>query len=230
MQISSRSLKSSFFNRRGFTIVELSVSIAIITLITTVVFVRYSIFDSTVLLKSVAYDIALTLREAQVKSISAQRASGGSTSFDFPFGVSFKPSNKNYTVFQYASSAPNAHPRYDFDIQYSGATDADPDPVGGDPLDYASLIQTQTIGRTMLVTDVCIIESNVETCSAGGVQRLDIGFRRPEYKGLFYAMTTGGPRSTSTVTSAKIKVGSTNGTGVFIVEVSGLGQISVKRQ
>lgn len=210
---------------RGFTIIELVVSIAIVTMITTFVFVRYTVFDSTVLLKGVAYDIALLLRESQIKSVSAQRAVSGTSNYDWPFGMTFKPNTKVYNVFQYASGSPSSLPRYDLDPAI-GDPDADPDPPDG--ADYASTISTTTIGRTMLVSDICVSEGSTETCSNGGLlQRLDISFRRPEYRALFYAKTTTGAL-TSTVTSAKIKVGTPGGTGVFIVEVSKFGQISVR--
>lgn len=61
---------------RGFTLVELLISIAIITVITAIVVVRYRQFDSTVLLKGAAYEIALALREAQIQSVSAVRDVG----------------------------------------------------------------------------------------------------------------------------------------------------------
>ena len=220
------SSRGSHTHTRGFTIVELVVSISIVTMITTFVFVRYTVFDSTVLLKGVAYDIALLLRESQIKSISAQRSVGGNASFDFPFGITFKPNSKLYTVFQYASGSPLSLPRYDRDEAIPDE-DADPDPGAVNGTDYASVVQANVIGRTMLVSDICVSEGNTETCSSGGLQRLDVSFRRPEYRAIFFGKTASGQLS-STVTSARIKVGTPSGANSFIVEISGFGQISVR--
>jgi prepilin-type N-terminal cleavage/methylation domain-containing protein len=70
----------------GFTLIELLISCAIISIITALVLVKYSGFDSTVLLKSAAYEMALGIREAQVKSVSVMRGSSG---FDSMYGVFF---------------------------------------------------------------------------------------------------------------------------------------------
>ena len=71
---------------RGFTLIELLISVLIIGIITTLVIVRYKQFDSTVLLKSAAYEVAFTLRETQVQSVSAARGAGNN--FDYPRGLS----------------------------------------------------------------------------------------------------------------------------------------------
>ncbi len=70
----------------GFSLVELIVSIAIITLITGVVLARYGSFNSTILLTNLAYDIALSIREAQVLGISVRGEAGV---FVSAYGVHF---------------------------------------------------------------------------------------------------------------------------------------------
>lgn len=71
---------------RGFSLVELIVTIAIIALISAVVLARYGSFNSTVLLNSLAYDVALSVREAQVLGISVR---GDDGSFAAPYGMHF---------------------------------------------------------------------------------------------------------------------------------------------
>lgn len=206
--LTSRTHSSSPIGRgdaRGFTLVELLVSIAVIVIITSIVLVKYDSFDSTTLLKNTAYDIALTLREAQLKSVSASRHSGN---FDYPFGVTFTPDTKTYTTFRYQHDVATEHPYYDI---------SEPDPK-------ADILDTLTIDRSMYVKEMCVTEiSSSENC---GISRLDVSFKRPEFKALIYA-----PEYSSNpedLISAKIKVASTRGTGdVFIVTVTHLGQIRV---
>lgn len=207
MQISSVSHTPSSFSlnnnsQKGFTLVELLISIGIIAFISSIVLLKYSSFDSTVLLKNAAYEVALALREAQAKSVSGSHQGGDA---NFPFGVTFTPEVKDYTIFRYAS-ATDPSPHYD-------VSEADPD--------LASNISTTLMERSMLVTDVCI-NTGTENCD---VTRLDVSFRRPEFRALFYA--EGYVGNQSNIQSAKIKVRSSNGGNTFVVEVTRLGQISV---
>jgi prepilin-type N-terminal cleavage/methylation domain-containing protein len=71
---------------RGFTVLELMVVSAIIGIIVTVVFAGYRQFDSKALLQSLAYEMALAVREAQVLS-TAVRAQGGD--YGYNFGIQF---------------------------------------------------------------------------------------------------------------------------------------------
>lgn len=209
MRISSVSHTPSSFSlnnnsQKGFTLVELLISIGIIAFISSIVLLKYSSFDSTVLLKNAAYEVALALREAQVKSVSGSHQGGDA---NFPFGVTFTPDSKNYTIFRYAS-ATDLSPYYD-------VSESDPD--------LASNISMTSMERSMLVTDVCINDGGVDDDCV--IDRLDVSFRRPEFRALFYAIKDGAPQTN--IQSAKIKVGSSNGGNVFVVEVTRLGQISV---
>ena len=58
---------------RGFTLIELLICVGIIGILTAIVIFKYKSFDSTILLKSAAYEVSLALRDTQVKSVSATR-------------------------------------------------------------------------------------------------------------------------------------------------------------
>ncbi len=75
--------------------IELLIVLAIIALITAVVLARYRSFNSTVLLRDLAYEVALSVREAQVLGISV-RGQGGV--FTDAYGVHFT-SGTTYTSF-----------------------------------------------------------------------------------------------------------------------------------
>lgn len=197
------------FTSAGFTLIELLISCAIITIVSAVVLVKYQAFDSTVLLKSTAYDIALTLREAQVKSVSVSRNGNDSDSFNYPYGVTFDvASPAEYRIFRYKSAT--AGPKYD------GTS-------------FVEEIQEVTIGRTMQVKEVCYTyPTAVDRCD---LTRLDISFRRPEFNAIFYGIDNDGVLATTTVTGAKIKLNSVSGgSGVFVVTISKFGQISVSKE
>ncbi len=198
------SQNSKYSTIGGFTLVELLISVAVIGIVTALALAKYSTFDSTVLLKAAVYEIALGLRESQVKSVSVVK---NGASFDYPYGMSFSLGSATYTAFQYQDAT--AYPSYDGSL-------------------LVNVIRTFIIGRSMVISALCVTVSGTETCYSSGSYRLDVSFRRPEFKALFYATDGTSPLST-TIESAKIKVMSSKGTKVFSVEVSSLGQISVRK-
>lgn len=218
-------------SQKGFTLIELLISCAIIAVVTAIVLTKYSAFDSTVLLKGVAYEIALSLREAQVKSVSVVRSASGSdtNAFNYPYGMTFNTNEvnasnprglnrKTYVAFRFENASPTILPYYNVDM--TGVS-----------------LSTTTIGRSMQIKEVCITfivaGGAEEDCT---ISRLDISFRRPEFSALFFA--AGGvinnfsvTNQPSNATGAKIKVNSANdATNVFVVEVSQFGQISVYKE
>ncbi|HVU06673.1 MAG TPA: prepilin-type N-terminal cleavage/methylation domain-containing protein [Candidatus Paceibacterota bacterium] len=86
-------------SQQGFTLVELLVSIGIFTVITTVAIFSNAQFNGSVLLTNLAYEIALSIRQAQYYGISVRQDS--SQAFDSGYGVSFKTSTPtSYSIFE----------------------------------------------------------------------------------------------------------------------------------
>lgn len=93
--------------KKGFTLVELLVSIAIFTIITSVAVLNHSSFNSSVLLTNLAYEIALSVRQAQFYGIVVKQSSTGS--FDAGYGIHFDlgSSPSSYVLFE--DRAPQDH-------------------------------------------------------------------------------------------------------------------------
>ncbi len=208
--------KYTIQKRHGFTLIELLISVAIIGILTAIVVVKYKSFDSTVLLKSTAYEIALALRESQVKAMSATRGTAG---FDFPRGVTFttvESGKQSYIAFQFTSvsTTTDGNPRYDI---------SEPNP------DLAVPLATSTMGRTVQVSDLCLTPpSGSEVCQ---LDRLDISYKRPEFKAIIYGVK-GAATYSGNNTEARIEINSANNptTNIFVVTASQLGQISVSKK
>ena len=93
----------------GFSMIELMVSIGIIVLVLTITLTRQSSFNSAVLLRSEAFDIALAIREIQLSAVSA--SSDGSGQFRSTLGVHLNTTNPNeYILFRDA----NDNNKYDY--------------------------------------------------------------------------------------------------------------------
>lgn len=71
---------------QGFTIVEVVVVVAIVALLSAVLMFQFRKFDSQLLLRNTAYEVAGALREVQVFGVSV-RGSGGY--FDAGYGLHF---------------------------------------------------------------------------------------------------------------------------------------------
>jgi len=91
---------------RGFGLVELLVSVGIMVLVTTIVLARHSAFNDTILLRSQAYELALSLREVQVAAVSVS----GNSEFDQRYGMRLEAGNTGgvrYTTFAVAATTGN---------------------------------------------------------------------------------------------------------------------------
>lgn len=89
-------------SRGGYTVAEILIVVAIIGFLTAVVVARYRDFDSTTVLKNLAYEIALSVREAQVMTISSSNLGGGGAPLAVgqnSYGISFSENSGSYIIF-----------------------------------------------------------------------------------------------------------------------------------
>jgi prepilin-type N-terminal cleavage/methylation domain-containing protein len=90
---------------RGFTIIEMLVVLAIITLLLGVVLSSQSIFNRTLLLTDTAYTVALSVRQTQSLGLSG-RENSGLTNVGYGIHLASNGSNPitSFTQFAYKSS------------------------------------------------------------------------------------------------------------------------------
>lgn len=183
---------------RAFSLVELVVVIGIFSAISLVVLANHSRFNSSVLLGSLAYKIALSVREAQVYGLSVQ---GQSSNFQVGYGVHFA-GGTTYILF----SDLNGNKKYD-----------------DEPTDKIIKMYTLTQGHT--VSDFCgiKIDGSRQCAAAGVITYLDVAFFRPNPDALMTSDVFPNPSSYS---SAEITVSSPAGS-TRKVTIASTGQISV---
>lgn len=136
----------------GFTLIELLVVMAIMLVITSLVLARHNQFNGTVLLKNLAYSVALSIRQAQVYGISGRSVSG---TIGTKFGVHFTAANPT---------------------QYTLFVDSDADGT----YDSGESVEALSIGGGYAISDLCANTGSVDRCSsAGAIDRLTVVFTRP---------------------------------------------------
>ncbi|PCI30692.1 hypothetical protein COB52_01260 [Candidatus Kaiserbacteria bacterium] len=149
--------------KRGFTLIELIVVMGIMMIITSILLVNYNKFGGQVLLRNLAYEVALSVREAQVFGISSRAFQGG---FSTGHGVYFD-----------LGSSTNSFSLY---------SDAD----GNSFFNSASTewVKTSTLGRGYSIDRICVSSGGSESCN---IIELDILFKRPEPDAIIRASTGG---------------------------------------
>lgn len=136
-------------SNKGFSLIEMLVTVSIFAIISSIVIVRNSQFDDETLLHNLAYDIALSVRQAQQFGVNVR---GGEGDFDQAYGVHFDADSDVYQFFR--------------DSNGNGAYDSE-----------SELLETYTIGRGARIGTICNLNDDRSSC--GVQESLDVVFRRP---------------------------------------------------
>jgi type II secretory pathway pseudopilin PulG len=205
-----------FLSTRGFTLVEVMVSVGIMMLITSVVVFNQSKYTSGAALQNLANDISLTMRQAQVYGVGVKEFSPGSNDFSSAYGMVFIKLSSN-PIFEtnYIFFADRGTKNGVYDSGWSCPTGATSE----------CLIKT-LIPAGNKVSALCVIPATgTGSCTLG---RIDITFVRPSTEAHIAYYDSGfGRVYYPTAKGARIKVSSPLG-DTRIIDVYTTGQISVQ--
>ena len=191
---------------RGFTLVELVVSLAIFAFMTAFLLAKYGSFNQNVLLTNLAYDTALTVRNAQSYGLNVQGTdavscaagySAGSTCFYYAYGVDFDMTNPTHFTFFIDSDSSNTF--------NSGDT----------------TLNTYNMNKGYAISSICAGNDAATCTSLGSTGKLDITFKRPVPDAIIVV----NGNAAAPVTYAKIVVTANGQTASVIVQST--GEISV---
>lgn len=203
----SATLALKFFRRtkryeKGFSLMELLVVTAIFVIITGITLASHSQFGGAVVLENMAYDVALSLRHAQLYGIAVRRF--GATDYNVGYGMHFG-SAATYQLF--ADS-----------LEGNGVYDC--------PSEQAcELVETTTITGGHQISNMCV-RSGASGDYECGKSDLDILFKRPEPDAYIRA-STGGVADGVVYDGAQIILTSPRGQ-TKTVSVERTGQIAVQ--
>jgi prepilin-type N-terminal cleavage/methylation domain-containing protein len=169
---------------RGFTLIELVVSIAIFAVMTALVVARYGTFNQNTLLTNVAYDMALTVRTAQSYGLSVKSSDSASNSFGAAYGVHLDMSKPTkFTLF--ADTNKNGY--------------YDPTSPG---IDQPITTYTLTSGVTISKICLAVTQSSCQSPSPNlltSSDALDITFRRPNPDAILYCVSNANAGATCSI-------------------------------
>ena len=201
---------------KGFTIIELIVSIAIFAFMTALVISKYGTFNQNTLLVNVAYDMALTVRTAQSYGLSVKSVDGSSNNFNASYGVHFDMSDtQHFMLF--------------VDKTKSGLYNSS---------DPTEIITTYALNSGAKISAICLASDTNSPCSdvsLANSDKLDITYRRPNPDAYFCKNGSGElcgnePNSNNLITDKPIvfiTITSSDGTNKQNVVIRKNGQISV---
>ncbi len=223
----------------GFTLPELMVTVSIMIILTSILMFNYKRFNDVTIINTLAYDMSLTIRQAQVYGISVREKplaglTGGSgnpdpENFKYAYGVHFKIDPADSTTRQNFNLFVDTNANGTFD----GATES---------------LQQFTIRNSNQIQKICVFEYITagidEKCSNNGTDNtnagltdIDVIFKRPDPDAKITAIdATLSTSLTGSYTNnyagsykgARIYVANSDGSIVKVIVIEATGQISVQ--
>jgi prepilin-type N-terminal cleavage/methylation domain-containing protein len=207
---------------RGFSIVEMMVVLAIITIITTIALIGQSQFDRSFILTDTAYTVAYSIRTAQALGLSSQKF-GSATNTGY--GVQFSAAD-SYTSFADVSPASPGSSQSGICPGHAAAAGTVEARPGNCVYDSSSeRVQTYSFRRGYRIARFCGTSAGGSVyCSGSEIDSLNILFQRPSTE----SVITGVRGSVLyQFASATIRIASPDGQASKCIKVSKVGQVAV---
>jgi prepilin-type N-terminal cleavage/methylation domain-containing protein len=175
-------IKKNNILQKGFTLAEMIIVIGIIAIISAIVLFNSSGLNSSVLLSNTAYEIELTIRDAQVSGLGARVMSannGAATTSNQ--GIYFHTKNPTQIILFADSNKDNKYEQGEVGQVYN--------------------IENKRAGK---ILSICKVQSN-DGCS--DVEDLSVIFRRPNPEAYFYTNTQSPGDATAYFGNVAINIG-----------------------
>jgi len=196
---------------KGFTLIELLVVLVIMSLLTLAFLNSQVKYDSATIMRSLAYQVALSIRQAQVYGTSVARSSSEHV---FPaYGISFGGDTNSYFIFANPKTT-TATGQFD-----TGVT----------------TVKSFSVHKSYAIAEVCAVTaSNTWRCSGsadssgtGSIKTLNIQFVRPNPDARITAFKTDNTAQAGDVyTTAYVQLRALNN-DVRVIKIMAAGQITV---
>lgn len=202
------------FNK-GFSLVELLVSMAIATLLMSVVIFNYSTFNDNLAISSAEQEIAIAIRQAQTFGINVRETAASSGKFDSAYGIYVDPQNSNNAIYLFVDKS---------EVPFGDGTNANHkyDAGGGCGSASTECIEKISLRNGVVVSNVC------DGTSCYVDKNMTVTFLRPNPDAdIYFINNATGAVFSSSVSTGKIELTSPKGK-VLKVIVESTGQVVVE--
>jgi len=219
MSYFQNTLKTTGKSTTGFTMVELVVTIAIFTIITSMIMVSQRRFGGNIQITNLAYDVALSIRQAQAYGISVRRVTQAASSEQFSksYGVHFRDTGY-FVLF----TDIDGNGLYDTFLDDKSKCLAIP-PTGHNP----ECVEVFKIEKGNSISKFCAGDQCTNSEDPNKIDSLDILFHRPDPEPTINATQNLARTGASPYSNASITVTSPQGLSKTVT-VSASGQISIQ--
>ncbi len=192
-------------NKTGFTLIEMLITMSIVTIISSVILFNYSSFNDKLALTSASQEMSLVIRKAENDAINVKESTVSAGTFSHSYAVYFDINNPSY---YYLFVDKDVDGRYD---------------VGnGCGSNNTECVEEIFMKNGVKITNIC----DSTTCPPTNATRLYIGFLRPSLDATIYFVDNANGYL-STVNTGKIMLVSPKGqTSTVVIEKT--GQISIQ--
>ncbi len=204
-----------FSFQKGFTLIELMVTMSISVVIMSVVIFSYSKFNDRLALTSSAQEIAITIRQAQANGVNVKESKVGTGQFVSGYGIFFNPARTGY-------AGDPTHYTVFVDTNANNVYDTG----NGCGSSSTECVETGTIRGGVTVFAVCNSTNNCSTDVVSLFASMTIMFIRPNPDATMNFITSSGAVQ-SNIGSGRILLKSPQGSQLNVV-VQSTGQVSIQ--
>ena len=203
-----------FKNSPGFTLIELIISIGIVSIILAVVVSNQATYIDGVILSNLADEIGLTISQAQAYGIGVKEFSPGSSDFTASYGLTLSLLGSGSASAYLSFADRNGNKFYDGNWSC---------PTGG----ISECLNKVNISRGNYIDSVCVVRtSGADQCNTA--RRVDVSFLRPDTEAqLIFFNNIGQIFNPSNMKGVKIVLKSPGGSTRSVI-VYKTGQVSVQ--
>ncbi len=199
---------------KGFTLLEMMVVLAIVSVIMAVVLFGYSAFSQNLSLSSAIQEMSVAIRQAQTYGLSVKESTVGASKFSAGYGLYFTTTDpSNYYIFTDVNN----------DQKYDGGANC---ASSGD-----CLVEKVTLRNRVTITGLCGVVFGATTlvCPPGAnVVGMTVVFLRPNPEAAIRFINNDNTFYGGTFQTGKITVSSQQGRTSFIT-IENTGQVSVQQ-
>jgi prepilin-type N-terminal cleavage/methylation domain-containing protein len=175
------SSKEQCGTKRGFTLIEMLVVMSIMLIITAALLVKQSRFDSSTILRSLAYGVALSVRQAQVYGTSVvgtstSQVACGSGYYNLASGNCYASGYGIYFSNALSTASPSSYILF-ADLNGDGKYEAN------------EFVKSFMFSNGYTISNFCAVnQSTIARCEPSSISSLAIVFKRPNPDAQFVAL------------------------------------------